>query len=102
MPPLSLSDAQMDAMRAAGPLQPDQRDVFLERVAARLRGREIGDGVIGRVCAEEQRNLLSAERCASGKYSRRSSRFAASLCDFRATWLDLALNPPASLNPPRL
>jgi hypothetical protein len=42
---IALSDDQLDAvMRAAAPLAPADRGRFLEAVAARLRGRVIGDG----------------------------------------------------------
>ena len=58
--PLSLSDAQLDAtMNAAAPLLPRDRSLFLEDVAAALRGfDEIGDGVVARVAREVQRKYL--------------------------------------------
>ena len=57
--PLALSDDQMDAvLLAAGPLDPDLRSDFLRDVAAALRGCELGDGAVARVCAGVQRRYL--------------------------------------------
>jgi hypothetical protein len=54
---LSLSDDQLSTvMRAAGALNVADRDPFLRAVA--LAGREIGDGVVGRVCAEAQKQFF--------------------------------------------
>jgi hypothetical protein len=54
--PIALTDDQLDAiMSAAQPLAPADRSPFLEAVAAGLRGREIGDGLIHRMIAEAQR-----------------------------------------------
>jgi hypothetical protein len=45
MPPLALTDSELDAVyRAAGPIPPAVRGAFLEEVAQRLAGRELGDG----------------------------------------------------------
>jgi hypothetical protein len=53
---IALSDEQLDAvMRAAVPLAPADRGRFLEAVAARLRGRVIGDGVVYLAIKEAQR-----------------------------------------------
>jgi hypothetical protein len=53
---IALSDDQLDAvMRAAAPLAPADRGRFLEAVAARLRGRVIGDGVVYLAIKEAQR-----------------------------------------------
>jgi hypothetical protein len=41
-------------LRSAQPLAPADRSEFLRDVATALQGREIGDGVIGRVCREIQ------------------------------------------------
>jgi hypothetical protein len=75
--PLALSDNQLDTvMRAAAVLTPTDRDPFLHAVAEALAGREIGDGIVGRVVAEVQRRFWVApelERRGSGaisKYSR--------------------------------
>jgi len=57
--PLALSDDQMTAiLRAAEPLDPDRRSDFLRDVAAALQGRELGDGLVGRICSEMQRRYL--------------------------------------------
>jgi hypothetical protein len=58
MPPLALSDEQLDAVfRAARPLRVADRDAFLQDVAAALQGRsEIGDGDVYRVLADIQRH----------------------------------------------
>jgi hypothetical protein len=61
MPPLALTDAQLDAVfRACAPLQPHARAGFLEAVAAALQGREIGDGSVGRAIAAAQRQFFDA------------------------------------------
>jgi hypothetical protein len=55
MPPIALTDRQLDmVMAAAQPLPPADRSPFLEAVAALLQGREIGDGTIGRAIRETQ------------------------------------------------
>jgi hypothetical protein len=55
MPPLALSDDQLTAiMQAAAPLPFNRRAAFLEEIAAQLRGREIGDGLVHRVIAQVQ------------------------------------------------
>ena len=56
--PLALSDSQLDAvMRAASVLNIYDRDEFLRAVAHELAGRELGDGIVGRVCAELQKRF---------------------------------------------
>jgi hypothetical protein len=57
MPPIRLTDEQMDAVLAAArPLRVVDRDAFLQDVAAALQGRpELGDGAVYRVLAEVQR-----------------------------------------------
>jgi hypothetical protein len=59
MPPLALTDSQLDTVyRCAGPLAPAVRPAFLELVAQGLAGAgEIGDGTVARVCAEAQRRF---------------------------------------------
>ena len=53
--PLALSDAQLDPIyRAAAPLDVRDRDGFLRVIAAELRDRELGDGLVARVCADVQ------------------------------------------------
>jgi hypothetical protein len=75
--PLALSDDQLDTvMRAARVLAPADRDAFLKDVARALDGREIGDGLVRRICTEAQRLYWRApdvETRGSGavsKYSR--------------------------------
>jgi hypothetical protein len=60
MPPLRLSDSELDAvMAAARPLDPDLRDPFLRAVANALQGKaEIGPGVVARTCSEMQRQFF--------------------------------------------
>jgi hypothetical protein len=57
MPPIKLTDAELDAvMAAARPLAPHQRDAFLQRVAELLRTcGEVGPGSVHRAIAEAQR-----------------------------------------------
>ena len=55
MPPIRLTDAQLDViMAAAESLAVADRDPFLRDVAERLRGHEIGDGILHRIIAEVQ------------------------------------------------
>jgi hypothetical protein len=60
--PLALTDAQITSiMQLARPLQPAQRRIFVEMIAARLNGqREIGDGMLYQICRELQRQVLGA------------------------------------------
>ena len=45
MPPLALSDSQLDAvLAAAAPLPVTARDQFLVDLAAALQGQDLGDG----------------------------------------------------------
>ena len=58
MPPLALSDEQMDAvLAAAAPLPVTARDQFLVDLAAALQGQVIGDGTVFRVIREVQRKF---------------------------------------------
>jgi len=58
MSPIRLSDSELDTvMRAAGTLNVYDRDNFLRAVAQTLAGRELGDGLVGRVCAELQKRF---------------------------------------------
>jgi hypothetical protein len=52
--PLALDDSQITTiMSFARPLSPDDRDVFLQRVANVLAGQPVlGDGIVARVCRE--------------------------------------------------
>jgi hypothetical protein len=59
MPPIRLTDVQLDAvMRAAAPLAIGDRDPFLRSLAEALQGcRELGDGTVYRIVAEVQRRF---------------------------------------------
>ena len=60
MPPVRLSDSELDAvMAAARPLARHLRDAFLQDVAAALAScGEIGPGTVNRVCREAQRRYF--------------------------------------------
>lgn len=59
--PLALSDADLAVIeRYATPLDPRLRSVFLHRVVALLDGQVIGDGLLGRICAQAQGELRQA------------------------------------------
>jgi hypothetical protein len=59
MPPIRLSDSELDAvMAAARPIAVERRDAFLQAVAAELRGREVGPGIVHRVVAQVQREFF--------------------------------------------
>jgi hypothetical protein len=76
MPPLRLSDDELDAVfDAARPIDPDLRDPFLRAVAHALQqdcAGEIGPGTGARVCRELQRQFFSppdfARASGSSKY----------------------------------
>jgi hypothetical protein len=56
MPPLRLSDSQMDAVLAAAqPLPVTARDQFLVDLAAALQGQNLGDGAVYRAIRDVQR-----------------------------------------------
>jgi hypothetical protein len=59
MPPIRLSDSELDAvMAAARPLPVESRDAFLQEVASLLRGcDEIGPGTVHRAIAMAQRRF---------------------------------------------
>ena len=73
--PLALTDAQLDIIRNfAEPLEPGQRGAYLERVAALLGDREIGDGIVSRMAqlAQAEFRRLPAQingRPHAGKYA---------------------------------
>jgi hypothetical protein len=55
--PLAFTDAQLNQiMRCAEPLHPRVRIAFIEAVARALRGQELGDGVVFRVCRQVLRD----------------------------------------------
>jgi hypothetical protein len=61
MKSIGLTEEQLLAIqRAAGPLHPQDRGPYLEKVAEMLNGHEIGDGLVGRVAREAQRQFLRA------------------------------------------
>jgi hypothetical protein len=56
MPPLALSDSQLDAvLAAAAPLPVTARDQFLIDLAAALQGQDLGDGAVYRAIRDVQR-----------------------------------------------
>jgi hypothetical protein len=60
MQALSFTDEQLDALlRAATPIPPGDRSSFLEAVAAKLNGKELGDGIVFRTIREIQARYLS-------------------------------------------
>ena len=59
--PIALTTAQLAMITAAAkPLHARDRSPFLEAVAARLHGVEIGDGVVMRIVRETQRAFFRA------------------------------------------
>jgi hypothetical protein len=62
MPPLRLTDSELDAvMAAARPIAVDRRDAFLQDVAAALRHCvEVGPGTVYRIVSEVQRRHFDA------------------------------------------
>jgi len=76
--PIALTDEQLDQiMQLSRPLQPHQRAMFLEMLAAKLNGRrgEVGDGWLYQVLRELQRQHFSYPQFGSdtdgSKYTRR-------------------------------
>jgi hypothetical protein len=58
--PIRLADSQLAVvMAAAEVLAPADRSALLEAVAAGLRDREVGDGLLHRVMAEVQRRYFA-------------------------------------------
>ena len=73
MSPIALIDEQLDIVRrAAEPLQPHDRGVFLQTVAELLNGHEIGDGVVARAAREAQARFMRAPDFA---YEARQSKY---------------------------
>jgi hypothetical protein len=72
--PLHFSDAQLDAiMRLARPLEPTQRDVFLQLLGHALADRrDVGDGELHRSAVEIIRNnrLFDAPNLAGAENSK--------------------------------
>lgn len=60
--PIALSDDQLGILqRAAEPLHPQDRPVFLQTVAELLDGHELGDGIVARTCLQIQRKYWSPD-----------------------------------------
>ena len=56
--PIALSDSQLRELMQTAQLVPlDLRNVFIERVAARLRGQDLGDGLVHRIAYEVARSI---------------------------------------------
>ena len=75
MSPIALTDEQLaSVMRAAQPLPVHARDSFLQEVAERLQGRELGGGSVARAIREVLPKFFDApqlERAAGhSKWSR--------------------------------
>lgn len=75
--PLRLTDEELSAVfAAAAPLDVAVRDAFLQEVASALGGyREVGPGIVHRICAETQARFfdppdLSRANGVGGKYRR--------------------------------
>ena len=77
MKPIGLTDEQLlTIQRAAAPLHPQDRGLYLEKVAEMLSGHEIGDGLVGRVAREAQRLFLRAPEFEPKRAQRRCGRAA--------------------------
>ena len=71
MPPIRLSDSELDAvMAAARPIPVERRDAFLQDVAALLRGREVGPGTVHRAIEQAQRAHFDPPDTGTGSRSR--------------------------------
>jgi hypothetical protein len=54
--PIGLTQSQLrDSLQAVQIMPLDLRDVFLERVAAKLRGKDLGDGLVRRIAHDVAR-----------------------------------------------
>jgi hypothetical protein len=75
MPPIRLSDDELDSVLAAArPIAIERRDAFLQQVAAELRGREIGPGLVARICRELQRQFFAPPDLSRGNDTSRWGR----------------------------
>jgi hypothetical protein len=53
MPPFALTDADLDAIiRAAAPIEPDDRAAFIEAVVRAIEGRSLAGGELASVAAK--------------------------------------------------
>jgi hypothetical protein len=77
MPPIRLSDSELDAvMAAARPIAIDRRDAFLQQVASSLqRCGELGPGVVYRVVSEAQRAFFDPPDLSPARWERDRPRF---------------------------
>jgi hypothetical protein len=68
MPPIRLSDSELDAvMAAARPIAVQRRDAFLQEVAALLSGGvEVGPGTVHRAIEQAQRRHFDPPQLAVG------------------------------------
>jgi hypothetical protein len=68
MTPIALTDSELRELRQIAETIPwELRQNFLEQVAARLKGQEMGDGTIHRVVHEVAREMIwAAGRSAMG------------------------------------
>ena len=64
MSPIALTDNQLrEVMQAAQMVPFDLRQLYLQRLAEELRGKDLGDGVVHRVAYEVARSICwDAER----------------------------------------
>ena len=74
--PLSLSDSELSAIvEAARPLEPNARAAFVEAVAVELaRHPVIGDGTVGRVVREVQRQHFSPPSLHGNSFAKNGHR----------------------------
>jgi hypothetical protein len=67
--PIGLTDDQLATIqRHAEPLYPQDRDLYLRRVAELLNGRELGDGAVSRAARTAQREYLRPPDLSVSKY----------------------------------
>jgi hypothetical protein len=68
MPPIRLSDSELDAVFAAArPIAVERRDAFLQEVARLLRGcEEVGPGTVHRAIGIAQRQFFEPPQLATG------------------------------------
>jgi hypothetical protein len=72
---ISLSDDQLTVIfNAAQPLAAEDRSRFLETVARKLEGRELGDGIVARCARETQREFFRPPVVRHGRTASRWSR----------------------------
>jgi hypothetical protein len=74
MPPIRLSDSELDAVTAAArPIAVERRDAFLADVAQALSAHAVlGPGIVGRTCAEVQKRYFDPPDLGRGMPSKYS------------------------------